>query len=291
MKIIYSDVIGFCPGVNEAVYACKKDNYCLGEVIHNSETIERLKMLGTQFIEENDIYSTNLENEDIVIRAHGVEPKVYKKLKDAKANIIDKTCPNVKKAQILAGLYPLTKTIVIGDVKHPEIWGVLGNNPDALVFSKDIDEEAIKMISSNLKNTSIHLIGQTTLLESTYNNICKLFKKYHNKVLVSNTLCPETKKRQKALKKLCKKVDFIIIVGDKKSSNTNQLKILADNKEVPSIIVNNAHELNLDEISNYKKVGIAGGASTPRYLLEEVYNMLAMHVNVLYNKKVNICIK
>ena len=266
MKIIVSDVIGFCPGVNEAVYACKKGYYCLGEVIHNSETIDRLIASGVKFINEEDIDKIDLKDKDVVIRAHGISPQVYEKLEKSGANIINKTCPNVAKVQLYS-LNPDYKTVIIGDKDHPEIKGILGYAPkDTMVWSKDISEDIIKNVAENYPR--INLIGQTTLLESTYKRIGKLFKKYNKHTYINNTLCPETRKRQKALKKLCKKVDFIIIVGDKKSANTNQLQVLVTEMKKPSIIVGTAHELPKD--IKYKKVGIASGASTPRHLVDEV---------------------
>lgn len=268
---------GYCKGVICAINIAKntknvkKPIYSLGALIHNKEMIKELKQQGIITIESTKSRLEMLDdiNEgSIIISAHGCAPSVYQKAEEKGLNIIDATCQYVKMTheEIKKYLSLGYNVYYIGSKKHPECEGALG-----------IDDK-IKLITSlnDIKNIEFNnksfVINQTTLSLYDIKDIHEAILNKNKKVIISNSICMATTQRQEAVIK-AKKVDLTIVVGDKMSSNTNKLYELAL-KTNKAIKIENVSELYNYDFTNVNEINITSGASTPKYIVDEVIKYL-----------------
>lgn len=268
---------GFCYGVKRAVETVKKiklenpeKNVCIyGELIHNSHVIKELASLGIKTIYEIPQKADGI----CVIRSHGASPEVFDKLKAAGFEIIDLTCPDVKKVQqkaieIVQNGYYL---IIVGKAEHPEVMAIKANaelygNEIAIVNS----EEQVYAIASELKNhKKIGIVVQTTQRLSVLNEIVTAITQFAKELYIANTICPSTSLRQNEAKELAQSADLMIVVGSKKSANTTHLAEIL-NKITKTIHIEDDTELNVDTFNNIEKISITAGASTPEYIIKNV---------------------
>jgi len=270
---------GFCYGVKRAVETAKKlkiENpdkkiYVLGELIHNAHVIAELEALGIKTIDEIP------ENGDgiCIIRSHGESPQIIEKIKQAGFEIVDLTCPDVKKVQQKA--IELAKedyfVIIVGKSEHPEVVAIKAN---AQIYGKNVvvaaNPEKLKEYEPQIKtHGKVGVVVQTTQRISTLNEIVEYLKTVVNDVRVENTICKSTSMRQSEAVGLAKESDLMIVVGSKKSANTTHLaEILKD-------ITETIHIENSDELENYKElveksknISITAGASTPQDVIDKV---------------------
>ncbi len=273
---------GFCYGVKRAVETTKKlksenpnKNVCvLGELIHNQNVIQELECLGIKTIDDNSFDDVS----DIcVIRSHGASPHVFEILISKNKQIVDMTCPDVKKVQKKA--IELVKKgfllLILGKSYHPEVIAIKANaqkyshNNEIFVIS-NMDE--LKKIEDKIKkHKKIGVVIQTTqkleLLANTVNYLIPIVKDLR----VFNTICPSTTRRQNEAKNIARESDLMIVVGSKKSANTTHLaEILKDITN--TIHIESEDELSLykDIISNSLNIGVTAGASTPDNIIEKV---------------------
>lgn len=269
MKIIIGKTAGFCYGVRRAVNETKKELEnsseicCLGEIVHNKSVVKDLEERGITFV--NDIDECKGK---VIIRAHGESKETYKKLKEKGIEIKDLTCPKVLKTHELAEEYIKHNyfIVLIGVQGHPESIGTLsfcGENSYLLQDKSNIKEMVDKINKSKLKD--ILILAQTTYNSKKFDDIVEEIKKELNgkNIKVKKTICEATKIRQNETTKIAKKVDAMIIVGDKKSSNTNKLYDISKEYCKRTFFVQTAEELNIEELKNAKEIGIMAGASTP----------------------------
>ncbi|MBQ7015105.1 MAG: bifunctional 4-hydroxy-3-methylbut-2-enyl diphosphate reductase/30S ribosomal protein S1 [Clostridia bacterium] len=277
MKILKTDTIGFCFGVERAVKAVYdileneelrgRKIFTWGELIHNPDIINELSSKGVTSTENIDDIN---EGDVVVIRSHGVSSSVIDALKAKKAVVFDETCPKVKKIHKIA---TDSKTLIIsGNIEHPEVKGIIGNCKNKFYVVKDIDE--LKKIVHNIysEDEQITFVSQTTFSVEMFEEMKKFISQYKN-ITVENTICHSTEERQQQVRDLAQKVDMFIVVGGKNSSNTKKLFDIASQfceayhiesvKELPYYI-------------KYKKIGLSSGASTPVRAVEEViFNMIS----------------
>ncbi len=284
MEIITGKTAGFCYGVERAVNGAKdelnrkKDNniYCLGEIVHNKQVISELEKQGLKFIEKID----KIKNTDVIIRAHGVKKEIYEIANKNKINIKDYTCQNVLKIHEIAERYVANGYYVFlcGSQKHPENIGTIsycGKNSYIIEDETQVNE-AIKLFKkSSFKK--LLLISQTTYSVKKFNiikeNILKEIS-YNIDFVVKNTICRATEMRQKETEEIAKKVDGMIIIGGKNSSNTKKIYELAKQYCNKVLHIENKDEIQENWINNLKIIGIMAGASTPRDNVKEVINRL-----------------
>ena len=268
MKIIIGKTAGFCYGVRRAVNETKKELEnsseicCLGEIVHNKSVVKDLEERGITFV--NDIDECKGK---VIIRAHGESKETYKKLKEKGIEIKDLTCPKVLKTHELAEEYIKHNyfIVLIGVQGHPESIGTLsfcGENSYLLQDKSNIKEMVDKINESKLKD--ILILAQTTYNSKKFDDIVEEIKKELNgkNIKVKKTICEATKIRQNETTKIAKEVDVMIIVGDKKSSNTNKLYDISKEFCKRTFFVQTAEELDLNELKNAEKIGIMAGAST-----------------------------
>ncbi|MBQ7126230.1 4-hydroxy-3-methylbut-2-enyl diphosphate reductase [bacterium] len=274
---------GFCYGVKRAVETAKKikeDNpnknvYILGELIHNTDVINELENSGIK-----TIYEVPSQGDGIcIIRSHGEAPQVFEKLKNAGFEIIDLTCPDVKKVQQKA--IELAKNnyfvIIVGKANHPEVIAIKAN---ADLYSQNVlvatDINQIKEFEDKIKShKKVGIVVQTTQMLSALNNITNYINSIAKEVLVYNTICQSTAMRQAEAKELAKNSDLMIVVGSKKSANTTHLaEILKDYTQ--TIHLENEFELeNYKNIfDNIENIGITAGASTPENIILNVIDKI-----------------
>ena len=269
MKIIIGKTAGFCYGVRRAVNETKKELEnsseicCLGEIVHNKSVVKDLEERGITFV--NDIDECKGK---VIIRAHGESKETYKKLKEKGIEIKDLTCPKVLKTHELAEEYIKHNyfIVLIGVQGHPESIGTLsfcGENSYLLQDKSNIKEMVDKINESKLKD--ILILAQTTYNSKKFDDIVEEIKKELNgkNIKVKKTICEATKIRQNETTKIAKKVDAMIIVGDKKSSNTNKLYDISKEYCKRTFFVQTKKKKIIEELKNAKEIGIMAGASTP----------------------------
>ena len=289
MEVILGKTAGFCYGVKRAVDGAKKELeqskevYCLGEIVHNENVIDNLKEKGLKIIQ-------NVEDakKKVIIRAHGVEKKVYEKANELNLKLVDLTCPKVLKIHKIAEEYASKGffILLIGNKKHPEIIGIKSFCSENVFIIEDKNDigDAIEAIQkSEIKD--ILVISQTTYNSKKFDEIIDLIKEKLNKseceITVNKTICPATEMRQKETEEIAREVDYMIIVGDKKSSNTNKLYDISCEFAPKAIFIENYNELNLEELPKTGKIGIMAGASTPKEDIDDVIKKIENSQNGL----------
>lgn len=282
MEIFVGKKSGFCYGVKRA-YEGALENvkngkiYCLGELVHNSFVIHDLENKGVTFID--DINECDLKNKRLLLRAHGVTKEVYEECEKLEVEVLDYTCPNVKKIHDIVSEYALNGYFVIlcGSKTHPENIGTIsfaGKNSFTLESEENICEAISLLEESNLKK--VLLISQTTFsverFEKIKNILCEKLSNYE--LVIKNTICNATKLNQDETNELSKVVDFMIVVGGKNSSNTLKLYDISKKNLENTILVQSYKDIDFDEVKKYEKIGIVYGASTPDVLIDEIVERL-----------------
>ena len=287
MEIILGKSAGFCYGVKEAVEGAKKELekangktiYCLGEIVHNKHVINNLKEKGLVFIE--DIKEAK---DEVIIRAHGIKKEIYEMVKNMNIRIKDFTCPNVLKIHKIAEEYANKGYYIflIGSKNHPENIGTLsfcGDNVDVIESEEDSKFAIDKFKKSN--TCKLLVIIQTTYSVEKFKKIEKIIKENISSdtdLVIKNTICHATELRQKETEEISKKVQFMIIIGGKNSSNTKKLYEIGKKNCENCICIETAEDIDFDKIKNYDKIGVMAGASTPQELIEKVIDRLNKNI-------------
>jgi len=281
MEIILGKTAGFCYGVTRAVEGAKemiKDNreiYCLGEIVHNKNVVKKLEERGIRFIDRIEDAKGKT-----IIRAHGVPKETYEKAREMNIEIKDLTCPHVLKIHKIAEEYRKKDyfIVLLGKKNHPEVIGIASFCGDNMAILEDEEsiEDAIKLIDkSNKKNIAI--IAQTTYNSKKFDKIVSELKNklsVNINIEINKTICPATEVRQDETENIAKQVDLMIIIGDRKSSNTNKLYNISCNHCNKVIFIEKKEEINLLELNNVNRIGIMAGASTPKDDIDEVIKFL-----------------
>lgn len=277
MEIVLGKTAGFCYGVRNAVQKAEeklkkhKNVSCLGELVHNGQVIRKLEKLGLKIVERVED-----SNNKVIIRAHGIAKEIYHKAKKLDIEIFDFTCPNVLKIHKIAdehaskGYY----IFLIGGKNHPESLGTISfcGKDSYLIETKEEIDEAIKSFKdSNIKKLLI--IVQTTFSLEKFNSYVRQIKEKIDddvELQVKNTICNATKIRQEETCEISKKVQCMIIIGGRNSSNTKKLYDIAKENCENTMIVETKDELDAKAIKQFEKIGIMAGASTPDDSIEGV---------------------
>lgn len=277
MKVLLAENAGFCFGVKRAVDKAietqKKYNkkiYTLGPLIHNSDVVN--------YLEENNIFSVSLDNistlnhrDIIVIRSHGVSKETMNILQQKGLLIIDATCPFVTNIQKKVNKFSNEgyKIVIVGDKTHPEVVGINGWCNNDAIITKDGNFD-IKLPDK------VCVVSQTTEKEENWNNTINNISNEVNDLKEFNTICAATEERQKSVYNLSKKVDYMIVIGGKHSSNTTKLYEIAKKNCSNTIHIENVKELPEELLNNksIKLIGITAGASTPDWIIKEVVKVM-----------------
>ena len=281
MEIIRASVLGFCFGVRRAVDLAEKalcENkgkkvYSLGPLIHNESALAELEKRGLCTVEEEKLEQIPDES-TVIIRAHGVSPKVTEALERKKCNVIDATCPRVKASQKMVEKYTYDDDFVIisGDKNHGEMKGIGGYAGKSFVQIQDA-KEAEQLDFSMFEGKNVILMSQTTYSVNEFAKIEEVIRFKIKNLAVMNTICPATNERQTALLELCKKVDGVLVIGGKNSANTKRLYQTAQKYCKNTAYIQSALDIP-QEFYKLSSVGITAGASTPDEIIDEVEKAL-----------------
>lgn len=277
-KVLIADNAGFCFGVkramnmawNELESSSDKKIYALGPLIHNKQAVEKYEEKGLVTIDKvEDVLNKNSE---MIIRSHGVSKEVYDKAKSKNIDIVDTTCPFVKKIhEIVENSYSSgMKVIVIGDKNHPEVIGINGWCENNAIIFKNIDElNKIKLD----KTEKYIVVAQTTMNERDFEEIISCLNDLELDMNINNTICSATKVRQQSARDLAQKVELMLVVGGKHSSNTQKLVIICK-EYVKTIAIETRDDLLEIDLSEYTVIGVTAGASTPNWIIEDIISYL-----------------
>ena len=278
MQVTVAKTAGFCFGVKRAVDMVKeqavsgKKVYTYGPIIHNEEVTNELAKMGVQVISEKDEWNT-LQKGTIVIRSHGVTRAEEEKMRQVGFEVVDATCPFVKKIHRIVEEQSAggRRIIVIGDAKHPEVMGIIGwCKNDAVVL--DTIEEAEKICL--FEGEKVCIVAQTTFNYKKFQELVEIISKKGYDILVLDTICNATSERQKETRELAAKSDAMIVIGGTHSSNTRKLYEISQNECVNTYYIQKLSDLDLTEFKSFRSVGITAGASTPNNIIEEVHKTM-----------------
>jgi len=266
MEVIIAKHLGFCRGVARAVdtaYEMAGQNYVtFGPVIHNRNVTDDLAQKGVAVIESLDEW----RGETVIIRAHGVPPSVEEEMVCRGISYIDRTCPMVKAIHRKADESKRLgrNLIILGQAHHPEIIGILGyGGADSIVVK---DAAGLHGIDPTKSYT---LVVQTTYSQKIFDQTIKALQGID--VIIHNTICSATTKRQQEAERVSKMVDTMIVLGDRDSANTQKLYEISKNNCSNTILVQSIHDILLQDLSIDGKLGLTAGASTPLSLTKEAF--------------------
>jgi len=266
---------GFCFGVVYAIDMAEEILeeqgylYCLGDIVHNDEEVERLKTKGLRIINHEDLKGLN--DEKVLIRAHGEAPETYRLALENNITLIDASCPVVLKLQnrIKTSYDDSEQILIFGKHGHAEVIGLQGQtNNEARVF-QDIEE--LNAMDLPQKFT---LYSQTTKSTDKFYSIKAELLNRGYEVKANDTICRQVSNRDKDLPKFVAQFDKIVFVSGKKSSNGKVLYEVCKKHNPNTYFVSSVDELNASMFSPGDKIGIAGATSTPMWLMQDVKNEL-----------------
>ncbi len=281
MKIIRAKHSGFCFGVKRAIQKTlesienNENNsgniFTCGQLIHNASVTDELARKGVNIIPSPDEAGIN---DTIIVRSHGEPKAFYKAAEKNGVKIVDATCPFVSKIhQLVSDAHNQGKNIIIvGDKNHPEVIGINGWCDDtACIFNSSKDAETFN-------KDSAFLVSQTTLKKETLEEVIAALTKEGVILEVQNTICNATHQRQKSAADLAEKVDAMIVIGGRNSSNTQKLYEICKKKQNNCFFIEDIGDLPLKELEKYNTIGIAAGASTPERVIKEVISTMSENI-------------
>ena len=270
MEIILAKSAGFCFGVKRAIDIAtdvaknsSMDIYTLGPLIHNDQVVNNLKEIGVNEI--NEIFSIP-QNAEVIIRTHGVSRKTYDELRNRNSEYIDATCPFVKKIHRIVYEYYNKgyKIIIVGDTEHPEVMGINGWCMDSAIIVNSPEQ-----FSEISLTNEVCLVAQTTFSLEMWEKIKKIAKNSCKEVLIFDTICSATEERQNEAKIIASKVEAMLVIGGRHSSNTKKLVDICR-----AVCPETYHIETLSELPpavlHKCIIGVTAGASTPEWIIKEV---------------------
>ena len=276
MEVIVAKTAGFCFGVERAVNQVydqiKNENgpiYTLGPIIHNEEVVRDLEEKGVKVLNsENEILT--LTEGTVIIRSHGVGKHIYDMLKAQGVQIVDATCPFVKKIHRIVQEQNLQgrRVIIIGDENHPEVEGIKGWGDARTMVVKN--EEQMEKLPS-FTGEKLCIVSQTTFNYNKFKELVEIISEKGYNIIIRNTICNATEERQTEAREIAKRVDAMIVVGGSSSSNTRKLYEICKNECKDTYYIQTLNDLDMTSLGKADCIGITAGASTPNNIIEEVH--------------------
>lgn len=290
-RVTVAQSAGFCFGVRRAVDLAEREAakhqtlYSYGEIIHNTHETRRLEKLGVRTAE---CTAAIPDGAAVLIRAHGVTRAVYEELQAKGCTVYDATCPFVAKihriveAESKAG----RRIIILGSKNHPEVLGIAGWCQNAAIYESS--EQLLQALDELglPPETPVSVVGQTTLNRASWNISVKILKKRYTNCKIFDTICNATDERQTEARSLAGRSDCMVVIGDKKSSNTKRLYEISASLCPHVLHIEDATELGTSDIEALRglTVGITAGASTPAWIIKEVSNMMSAETRIETNE-------
>ncbi|WP_297964305.1 4-hydroxy-3-methylbut-2-enyl diphosphate reductase [uncultured Anaerovibrio sp.] len=269
MEVILADNLGFCYGVKRAIQLAEDSAVpgqvinTLGPIIHNPQMVAKLAENGVGTVDTLE----EAREGTIIIRSHGVGPEVYKQVEAMGLNMVDATCPHVRKAQSSARMLADEgyQVVIIGEKHHPEVKSIIewaGEGAVAIETEEEADELP--------KYGKLGIVAQTTFSAPKFKQIVDRLLDKSSDIKILRTICTATDQRQSAAIKLAAQVELMLVIGGKNSANTTRLAQLCSDK-CKTYHIETAEELCDEWFDKIKKIGITAGASTPDWIIKEVY--------------------
>ena len=279
MKVTVAKSAGFCFGVRRAVEQVEeqlrqgKKVYTYGPIIHNEEVVQEFEKKGVRILYPEDEWES-VEKGTIVIRSHGVTRKEQEKMLSYGFEVVDATCPFVKKIhkiveeQSSAG----RKIIIIGDETHPEVAGIRGWARGEVFVADSVEKAESISVSEDEK---LCIVAQTTFNYKKFQELVEIFEKKRYDIIVLNTICNATEERQSETARLAAMSEAMIVIGGRQSSNTKKLYEIAKNACGNTYYIQKLDDLDLSQFKSFRCVGITAGASTPNNIIKEVQKIMS----------------
>ena len=284
MSVTVAKSAGFCFGVNRAVelveQAAKegKEVVTLGPIIHNRHAVAHFEEMGVKVIDHPEQVQPG---QTVIIRSHGVSKAVYEQLESRNVEIVDATCPFVKRIHSIVskaeeeGRLP----VIIGTGHHPEVEGIAGWCSRCEIFESAEELESWIKSGNFSQDSPICMVCQTTSTESLWKICCEIAKKQFTNLKIFDTICKATESRQSEAAKLSSICQAMVVVGDTQSSNTGRLAMICREHCSRVVLVDNSAELDPGFFSAVSDVGITAGASTPAWIIKEVNKTMSEIMN------------
>ena len=285
MSITVAKSAGFCFGVNRAVEtvercaAQQRQVVTLGPIIHNRHVVEKFDAMGIRVIDSPQEAQPGMT---VIIRSHGVGKAVYEQLQSREVEIVDATCPFVKRIHDIVAKAELggRLPVIIGTRSHPEVEGIAGWCGECKIFENPEELEKWALLGEISQNSPICMVSQTTSTESLWKKSVQIAKKLFTNLKIFDTICRATEFRQTEAAQLSANCQAMVVVGDVKSSNTGRLAMICREHCEKVVLVDNASELVPEFFSGVSEVGITAGASTPAWIIKEVNKTMSEIINV-----------
>ena len=280
MSVVLAKSAGFCYGVRRAVELAERTAeegrpcVMLGSIIHNKDVIARLAEKGLTAVERPEDVP---EGSAVIIRSHGEGRAVYDQLRARGVEILDATCPNVTRIHQIVAQAEETgrQPVIVGTPDHPEVTAIAGWCSHPVVVSGAEELEKWLVQDEKRRNLPLTFVSQTTSTRKIWDDCVKKAKKECTNAEFFDTICGATSKRQEEAHRLAQQCSLMVVIGDGKSSNTKRLAEIC--KEVcPDVrLIERAVDLEPSALSQANVVGITAGASTPAWIIKEVYDKMS----------------
>ena len=274
MKVTLAKTAGFCPGVKRAVDMAYKAAGCgrvytYGPIIHNEAVVGDLASKGVFAVESVDDIPAGADV-TVVLRSHGVSRATYEAIAEKGVNIIDATCPFVKKIHHIVEEKGREgrEIIIIGDAKHPEVQAICGwcQMTPTVIENRD---EAEKFVPKHTEKLCI--VSQTTFNYKKFQELVEILSKKGYDILCLNTICNATEERQSEARRIAGFADAMIVIGGQNSSTTQKLYEISKEECENTYYIQALGDLDFSKLESVDNVGITAGASTPNNIIEEVH--------------------
>lgn len=281
MSINVAKSAGFCFGVNRAIKMVEElldqnVKVCtLGPIIHNMEVVRDLEKRGCRAVESIDDVKPD---ETLVIRSHGVPAKTIEEIKNNNIVFKDATCPFVKKIHNTVADADEQNDIVLiaGNSAHPEVQGIMGHcKAECYTFNNEEQLDEILNIILRKKNKNIKIVAQTTFDTKEWKKCIKKIKNLCTNAKIFDTICNATSVRQNEADLIAACSDFMIVIGDRHSSNTGKLFDICKRQCPNTVLIETSDELDYAQVQAANKIGVTAGASTPARIIKEVLDTMS----------------
>ena len=278
MEINIAKSAGFCFGVRRAVDTVykesgKKNVYTYGPIIHNDEVVADLERQGVGVINDSREFAS-LGEGTIIIRSHGVPRAIYDEIAHVGLELVDATCPFVRKIHRIVERESGEGRIIIivGNNHHPEVEGIMGwCHTTPIVIENREQAEAIAVDA----DTKLSIVSQTTFNYNKFQYLVEIISEKGYDINVFNTICNATEERQKETRELAMRSDAMIVIGGRHSSNTQKLFEISKKECSNTFYIQTKNDLNMEDFHNIGILGITAGASTPNNIIKEVHESMA----------------
>jgi 4-hydroxy-3-methylbut-2-enyl diphosphate reductase len=282
MQAVVAKPRGFCAGVERAIRAVELALeqyggavYVRKEIVHNFHVVQRLRALGATFVDELDEVPAGAV---VILSAHGAPPEVYAEVERRNLRLIDATCPLVRKVHVEVRRYAKRgyRVILIGHAGHDEVIGTMGQAPGATVLVESLADVAKLQLPPSERGV---ILTQTTRSQDDAREMVEALRVRwpHLELPPANDICYATQNRQTAVKEMCGRIEVLLVVGSRNSSNSRRLTEVARARGVTAHLIDGPHEIDPGWLNGVRHVGVTSGASAPEEVVLGVLRYLREH--------------